>query len=314
MGIVLLRSAVMEAVVTGSAGFIGSHLVHALIERGYRITGIDRQPRSEMPGYRHTVLDLARNPVDTGVAEQVARADIVFHLAARPGVRGGGAALQRMRVRDNVVAAQRLLSVTPCATPVVATSSSSVYGGSQIGVPSREDDPLRPRGGYARSKVDMERLCALHRSRGGIVAVIRPFTVAGEGQRPDMAFSIWAEAVRSGDPIELFGSEDRSRDITDIRDVVEGLILAGERQLNETVNLGSGVTHRLIDLARAVIDVSGRDTGIVTSHGSSEEVDITIADTGRCARLLGFVPKTDIRALIGRQIEATAATTAMVLT
>ena len=253
------------------------------------------------------MLDLARKPIETGLVDLVARGDIVFHLAARPGVRGKGPGLQRRRVRDNIIATQNLLSVTPHATPVVATSSSSVYGGSPNGAPSREDDPLLPRGDYARSKVEMERLCAMHRSRGGIVAVVRPFTVAGEGQRPDMAFSMWEEAVRTGRPVELFGSEDRSRDITDVRDVIEGLIRAGARQVNETVNLGSGVTHRLIDLAQVVIEVSGRDTGVVIRPGSSDEVDVTIADTSRCSTLLGFVPKTDIRALIARQIDAAAA-------
>jgi len=299
----------MEAVVTGSAGFIGAHLVDALIDGGYRVTGVDRQWRSERPGYRHIVADLARKPVETGLMDLVARGDIVFHLAARPGVRGSGPGLQRSRVRDNIIATRNLLSVTPHSTPVVATSSSSVYGGSPTGAPSREDDSLRPRGDYARSKVEMERLCAMHRARGGTVAVVRPFTVAGEGQRPDMAFSMWEEAVRMGRPVELFGSEDRSRDITDIRDVVEGLIRAGERQVNETVNLGSGVSHRLIDLAQVVVDVSGRDTGVVVRPGSSDEVDVTIADTGLCSRILGFVPKTDIRALIARQIHATAALT-----
>lgn len=304
----------MEAVVTGSAGFIGRHLVEALIDRGYRVTGIDRQSRPGMPGYRHAVADLACDPGDTGVSELVARADLVFHLAARPGVRGNSPALQEVRRRDNVIAARNLLSVTPLAVPVVAASSSSVYGGTREGVPSREGDSLHPRGGYARSKVDMERLCEMRRAEGGSVAVLRPFTVAGEGQRPDMAFSMWLEALRKRDPIRILGSENRSRDITDIRDVVEGLIRAGERQVNEIVNLGSGVTHRLIDLVQVLMDISGRDTQVVVQPSSSDEVDVTVADITRCAQVLGFVPRTDLHSLLARQLEAAESVPAMAAT
>lgn len=294
----------MKALVTGSAGFIGSHLIDTLVDRGYLVTGIDRQSRSDRPGYRHAVLDLARDPHRTGLATLVNGADIVFHLAARPGVRGDSPVLQEIRRRDNVVATRNLLSVIPRAIPVVATSSSSVYGGSNGGGPSSEDDPVRPMGGYARSKVDMERHCEMHRARGGVVAVLRPFTVAGEGQRPDMAFSRWLDSLWNGESIRIFGSEQRSRDITDIRHVVEGLIRAGERRVNETVNLGSGVTHRLIDLARALIEVFGRETNIVVQPASSDEVDITLADTTRCSQLLGFVPRTDLRGLLARQVAA----------
>jgi nucleoside-diphosphate-sugar epimerase len=304
----------MDAVVTGSAGFIGSHLVEVLITRGYRVCGIDRQSRPDRPGYRHAVLDVADDPWRTGLSTLVSEADVVFHLAATPGVRGAGPVLDEMRRRDNVIAARSLLSVTPKATPVVAVSSSSVYGGSRDGVSSREDDSLLPRGGYARSKVDMERVCGMHRARGGTVAVVRPFTVAGEGQRPDMAFSLWLEALRRGEPIRIFGSENRSRDITDIQEVVKGLIRAGEGEINETVNLGSGVTHRLINLAHVVIDVFGRQADIVVQPASSDEVGITLADTTRCSKLLGFVPRTDLHSLVARQFEAASPISAMALT
>jgi UDP-glucose 4-epimerase len=296
----------MKAVVTGSAGFIGSHLVEALIDRGYRVTGIDRQSRADAPCYLHASLDLSRDPETTGLSELITGADIVFHLAAKPGVRGISPSLEAIRQRDNVVATRNLLSVTPRSTPVVATSSSSVYGGTIDGVASREDDPPQPRGGYARSKVEMERLCEMHRADGGLVAVVRPFTVAGERQRPDMAFSRWLDAMGKGDQLRIFGSELRSRDITDIRDAVEGLIRCGERQVNETVNLGSGVAHSLIDMAQTVIEVAGHDADIVVQPASSEEVDVTLADTTRCSLLLGFVPQTDLHALVARQMEAMA--------
>lgn len=294
----------MRAVVTGSAGFIGSNLVGELIARGYRVVGVDRHPRRATASYRHLVVDLAESPCGPEVATEVAAADVVFHLAARPGVRGGGSAIEWERRRDNVVATRNLLSVVPLETPVVATSSSSVYGNRSGPAASHEEDELHPRGGYARSKVAMEQMCARRRSQGGRVAVVRPFTVAGEGQRADMAFSLWLAALRRGEPIRLLGSKDRSRDITDVRDVVEGLIRAGERELNTTLNLGTGVGHRLFDMARALIEASGLDGEVVHSAVPLEEVVSTLADTTRCESLLGFVPITDLPALLARQVQA----------
>lgn len=302
----------MQAVVSGSAGFIGRHLVDELIARGYRVAGIDRQPEYTEPGYEHRTLDLADEVACGAVAGVLQQADIVFHLAARPGVRGRGPVIEEMRRRDNIVATGNLVSLVPADTPLVATSSSSVYGSSICGVPSREDDPLRPRGGYARSKVAMEQVCEQRRARGGLVAVIRPFTVAGEGQRPDMALSLWMRALRRGLPIQIFGSETRSRDITDVRDAVEGLIRAGERRVNRTVNLGTGVGHSLIEMANALLEASGLNGGIVQNPVSPDEADATLADTRVCRELLGFVPTTDLAGLIARQLEAEDRTDALV--
>lgn len=302
----------MQAVVTGSAGFIGSHLVYELLARGYRVAGIDRQPGYAEPGYEHHVVDLSDRLACAAVARPLQRADVVFHLAARPGVRGRGPLIEEMRRRDNVVATRNLVSLVPAETPLVVTSSSSVYGGSVGGVPSREDDPPRPRGGYARSKVAMEQVCEQRRAQGGLVAVVRPFTVAGEGQRSDMAFSLWIEALRRGLPIEIFGAETRSRDITDVRDAVEGLIKAGERRVNRAVNLGTGVGHSLLEMANALLEVSGVDRGLVRHPVSAEEVDATLADTRVCRQLLGFVPTTDLPGLLARQLEAADRNSALV--
>lgn len=304
----------MKAVVTGSAGFVGRNLVDELVARGYWVTGIDRQPVASGTGYGHVTADLATGAAHGRLAEIAAESDVVFHLAARPGVRSEGPHVARMRERDNVTATRNLLSSTPADIPVVAASSSSVYGGSRPGVASREDDPLRPRGGYALSKVAMERLCEERRARGGLVAVLRPFTVAGEGQRRDMAFSLWLEALRNGEPIRIFGSEQRSRDITDIREAVQGFIRAGERRLNETVNLGTGVGHTLIEMATTLMDVSGRSGEVVYHPASPVEVDATCADTGLCRELLGFVPTTDLPGLLARQIAATVPTKELVST
>ena len=300
----VITVAPVNVVVTGAAGFIGSHLVDEMLARGYTVTGVDRRWRSGPSGYRHRSIEMADESQLCALEGVVAEADMVFHLAARPGVRERGRHVEALRRRDNVVATRNLLKSAPLGTPIVATSSSSVYGGSLGGAPSREEDQLRPRGGYAWSKVAMELLCERRRAEGGLIAIVRPFTVAGEGQRPDMAFALWLDAVNRGEPIRLFGSDERTRDITDVRHVVEGLIRAGERRLNQTVNLGTGVSHRLIDMARALLDVSGLEGEILRQSAPADEVGSTLADTTRCRRLLGFVPRTDLHALIQRQVAA----------
>jgi nucleoside-diphosphate-sugar epimerase len=154
------------------------------------------------------------------------------------------------------------------------------------------------------SKVRMEELCNQHRASGGSVTVVRPFTVAGERQRSDMAFAVWLGALQRGDPIVLFGSGERSRDVTDVHDVVEGLIRAAECRVNTTVNLGTGVGHRLIDMARALIEVGGWDEDMIHAPVATEDVSATLADTKLCQSLLGFVPSTDLPAVLERLVSA----------
>ena len=298
----------MPVVVTGAAGFIGRHLVTALARRGYDVVGIDRRPGVPACAGTCLVADLAETlPAEVGDA--LREAEAVFHLAGRPGVRGTGPEIERLRYRDNVLAAEQVLACVPPGTPLVVASSSAVYGGAwhQGRRPSRESDPLRPLGGYARSKVELERRCQLRAARGGLVAVARPFTVAGEGQRPDMAIARWLAAVRRGDPIRIFGSPDRRRDVTDVNDVVEGLIRMAEREASGPVNLGTGVGHRLGDLAAAVCQALGAPATTVIEPAGAEEAPATLADTTRCRTVLGFVPRTDLHALIRRQALAAGA-------
>jgi nucleoside-diphosphate-sugar epimerase len=295
----------MRALITGSVGFIGSSLAATLEARGDGVIGVDRRA-ARRPG--HHLLDLADRTTLADLAALGSQVDVVFHLAARPGVRDQGAAAALRRRRDNVDATRNLLEAIPLGVPMVVASSSSVYGGSGSGIgeprPSHEEDPIRPLGGYARSKVAMEALCERRRDRGGTVAVVRPFTVAGEGQRPDMAFSIWWSALRAGRPIRILGSPERTRDVTDIRHVVEGLVRAADRGFDGTVNLGTGVGHRLVDMASAVLEATGVPGEIVVDPATPDEVTATLADTARCAAELGFVPHTDLRALVARQVAA----------
>lgn len=292
----------MSVVVTGAAGFIGSRLVARLLRDGHRVVGIDR--RAGMPaGALSLVGDLSRP--DALLREAIAGADAVFHLAGCPGVRDRAPDVAARRLRDNVLAGEQVLALTPPGVPVVVASSSSVYGGARHARgrdrACAEADALAPRGGYARSKAALEQRCARRAAAGGQVAVLRPFTVAGEGQRPDMALALWIDAARRGAPLRVLGSVERRRDVTDVRDVVEAFVRAAERGTTGVVNVGTGVGHRLIELADAVRAAVGADVPLVVEPASAVEPAVTLADTARCARALGFVPATDLTALVRRQ-------------
>ncbi|MBW3603987.1 MAG: NAD(P)-dependent oxidoreductase [Actinobacteria bacterium] len=296
----------MAVVVTGAAGFIGRQVVATLRRLGREVVGIDRRAWVPAPGERSVVADLAeRDPLVDRVLHD---ADGVIHLAACPGVRDRRPDIAVRRWRDNVVAGTRVLETTPAATPVVVASSSSVYGGAGPALrprPCRETDTLAPLGGYAWSKTALEQRAAARAADGGLVGVARPFTVAGEGQRPDMAIATWIDALLGGRTIVLFGSGARRRDITDVRDVADGLVRMLDRRVTATVNLGTGVTHPLDEVVALVAQRCGVEPRVQVAQVAAEDVPATRADVETCRRLLGFVPTTDLPALIDRQVRAT---------
>jgi nucleoside-diphosphate-sugar epimerase len=293
----------VSVVVTGSRGFIGRSLVAALSNRGDVVVGIDRQP-----GEQNAAIEINADLLDRDDAVDAAlrEASAVFHLAGCPGVRDHGPDVAQRRWRDNVLVTERVLAAVPLHTPLVVTSSSSVYGGAS-GRGCRESDLLSPRGGYAHSKVAVESLCAQRVAAGGMVAIARPFTVAGEHQRQDMAFAQWIEAARRGDPLRILGSPTRTRDVTDVRDVTHALVLLGERGVSGPVNIGTGRAHRLDTLAAVVAHATDAQLAIDVVPADPDEVVQTRADTTKLRRLTGFTPRTDLRALIARQYASACA-------
>lgn len=292
----------MVAVVTGGAGFIGRVLLEELGRCG-PVISVDREPVAQSESVTAITADLLDEVPQ--VQKALAEAKVVYHLAGCPDVRDPRPDADERRHRDNVQATAAVLRVVPPDVPLVVTSSSSVYGGTAAGRGCRETDRPQPRGGYARSKLAVERLCEQRLQAGGLVCVARPFTVAGEGQRPGMAVSRWIAAVRAGRPLPLYGSPRRSRDITDVRDAARALVGLGAAGARGLVNIGTGVGHSIEVIATAVCTALGVPPRFVVESGHPAEVEHTLADTTRLRGLIGWVPRTDLADLVARQVEAT---------
>lgn len=307
----------MFVLVTGAAGFIAGHVIRALLDRGDQVHGVDRLPAHgpDTTAYTHLQADLTTSRVWHHAAR---RADAVIHLAARPGVRSdghhnqqGGGDVERERARDILGTAESVLAATPLRTPVVVTSSAAVYGEGHRARGSREDDPLRPRGGYGRWKLAVEARCAERSAAGGLVSVARPFSVAGPGQRPDMAISRWLAAVTTGGPVTVLGDLARSRDVTAVEDVTAGLVALLDAAVVDgrggTVNLGAGRprTHR--EVLDAMERVCERPARIERRPPHPDDVRHTWADPTRAADLIGWQPHHDLDDLLRRQLQASTA-------
>ncbi|WP_240807716.1 NAD-dependent epimerase/dehydratase family protein [Actinomadura geliboluensis] len=305
----------MRVVVTGAAGFIGSHVVDACSGAGHEVLAVDAPARSLTPGLaRRTWARVAARPgvvaadVDLAVDEldAVARADVVLHLAGRPGVRDSWGPGRAVAERDNVTATRRLLAACLAAgrrPKVVVASSSSVYG-SAGRRPNREDDRLRPESPYAVSKVEVERLAGLAADAGLRVVVLRYFSVYGPRQRPDMAFHRFVEAALDGRPLPVFGDGHRSRSFTHVRDVVAATLAAAAEELPSgiAVNVGHPEHVAVRDAIAMLVDALGVQAEIQRETPVAGDAHRTWADTGRARELLGWEPAIGLREGLDDQI------------
>lgn len=302
----------MAVVVTGSAGFVGRAVVARLLAAGREVVGIDRRGGvpTGLPG--HTELHADLLGTDGVAAAAIREASGVIHLAGCPGVRDSRADVGWHRHRDNVLATAAVLGAAGRRTTVVAATSSSIYGGSVGGRACTETDPLNPRGGYAASKALSEALCRDHNDAGGRVVIARPFTVAGEGQRADMALAIWIEAARTGRPLRILGGPERTRDVTDVRDAARALVALLDADEPGPVNVGTGAPVRLDAMVEAIARTLDVEVRTRVEPAGPEEVADTRADTRRLASLVGFVPETNLADVVARQIAAVVPTSGRV--
>jgi nucleoside-diphosphate-sugar epimerase len=305
-----------KTLVTGVAGFIGSHLAERLVGRGRDVIGVDSftdyyaRERKE-DNLRHLVgdarfqlieADLARDDLDP-ILENVTS---VCHLAAQAGVRASWGRSFDTYLECNVSATQRLLETIKDRTvsKFVYASSSSVYGQTDD-LPMRETGATRPVSPYGVTKLAGEHLAVLyHKSYGVPTVSLRYFTVYGPRQRPDMAFHRFVRAALTGGRVAVYGDGLQTRDFTYIDDIVA----ATERALTdgppgEIINVGGGSRVRLADAIRLIERELGH--AVETDHEIRARGDVTdtMADNGKAERLLGFHPEVGLEEGLARQCE-----------
>lgn len=307
-----------RAVVTGAAGFIGSHLAHALLQAGTTVIGVDRRdPAADqtaaanlaashgLPGYMHITADLLTCAIDPLLLD----ADVVFHLAGIPGVRASWGPHFSDYVASNILATQRVMdAATRMRVPrLVVASSSSVYGPTSGG-PSVESDHPRPASPYAVTKLAEEQLCLAHAARADCptdVVALRYFTVYGPRQRPDMFTHRTLRAAITGQPLRLYGDGHQRRDFTYIDDAVTATIAAASAP-NGTgiVNVGGGSNASLLEVINIAKSLVGRDIQLHAEHARNGDVLTTWASPDRAHDVLGWQPTVDLHNGMRAQMQA----------
>lgn len=293
----------LRALVTGAAGFIGSHLCERLLRDGAEIQAVDRLSDYYDPEIKRSNLadldgeegfsfiegDL--NELD--LESLMAGVEVVFHLAAQPGVRASWGPDFDVYVSDNVLATQRLLEVSRDRQlrRFVFASSSSIYGDAER-FPVKESDTPAPISPYGFTKLAGEHLCGQYFQRFGVPTVaLRYFTIFGPRQRPDMAFSRFVRAGLDREPIEVFGDGLQERDFTYVADAVDATVAAGERGTpGATYNVSGGNAATVAE----VIETLGRLLGeeLTVDHRPVVVGDArkTSADTSSAREDLGYRP------------------------
>ncbi|HEY7317819.1 MAG TPA: NAD-dependent epimerase/dehydratase family protein [Candidatus Binatia bacterium] len=297
----------MKSVITGVAGFIGSHLAEKLLGLGHEVVGLDKfldnYPRefkeanlvhfASHPSFKFIGDDLAN--IELG--QLLNQADYVFHLAAQPGVRSSWGNEFSHYAHNNILATQLLLEACKevRVKKFVYASSSSVYGDTDD-LPMREDGRTRPVSPYGVSKLAAEHLCYLYWKAFGIPTVsLRFFTVYGPRQRPDMFFHILMRHLLLDEEIPLYDDGEQSRDFTYWADIVEGLAAAAFYPgSGEVFNLGGGGETTLLNVIKWVETISGRRAKLKRFDRQSGDVRRTRANLDQARAKLGYQPTVSL--------------------
>ncbi len=300
-----------RVLVTGAAGFIGSHLVERLLHENHEVIGVDsftgyysreRKERNLAAAMEDSAFELVEEDLLTLDCQNLlCGVDAVLHLAGEPGVRRSWGKSFGRYMERNVSTTQRLLEATSeGGIRFVYVSSSSVYG-SDSGGPVDEDHPRRPASPYGTSKLAAEELVGLYRRERGVPAtILRYFTVYGPRQRPEMALARFLFAARKGRPVEVFGDGGQTRDMTYVLDAVEATVAALEAEPG-VYNVGGGTRATVNEMLDAVRRVTGVDVEVRYGPPAAGDVRSTWADSRRAARELGYAPRTSLEEGIAAQ-------------
>jgi UDP-glucuronate 4-epimerase len=297
-----------RALVTGCAGFIGSHLTESLLRDGISVTGVDcfnaNYGRAQKLNNLHQALDWEAFefvPLDLSrgdLTDLVREVDVVFHIAAEPGVRSSWGSRFERYLTNNILATQQLLrALTEVPNRrLVYASSSSIYGESEA-LPTREDAPALPRSPYGLTKLSGEHLCNVYQANHDVeVTSLRYFTVFGPRQRPDMALNIFCQAAMNDNEIHVFGDGRQTRDLTFVDDVVAATRSAATAAIDSggAYNVGGGLRASLREILRVVEEMAARPLKLSFGDEQAGDVRHTGAEISKARSDLAFDPATSL--------------------
>ena len=301
----------MKCLVTGAAGFIGSHLCERLLAAGHAVVGVDAfiayypRPAKEAnlsaalahAAFTFHALDLRHDLLD-GLLDGVGA---VFHLAAMPGLAQSWTDFDLYQ-SCNLTATQRLLEATrgrPGLHRFVYASTSSVYGRFSSG---DEAMPVRPISPYGVTKLAAENLCRAHADEYGLPLVaLRYFSVYGPRQRPDMGYHRFLAALLAGQPVTVYGDGLQVRGNTYVADCVEANVAALDAPVGEVYNVGGGEAVSVWDILHKLEAITGRKAEVRQEPARAGDQRYTFADTTKLARHLGWRPRTGLDEGLARQ-------------
>jgi UDP-glucose 4-epimerase len=298
----------MKCLVTGAAGFIGSHLCRRLLEQDYDVLGVDMftdfypkwikerniEPLKKEKNFEFIQMDL--NELD--LKNTLKNIDTVFHLAAQAGIRTSWGENFSIYSKNNIEATQHLLEASRDShiTKFIYASSSSVYGLCPE-LPMVETSPLLPFSPYGVTKLAAEQLCLLYHKNYGIPAVsLRFFTVYGPGQRPDMAFHQFFKSIAEDKEISIFGDGTQTRDFTYIDDIIDAnFACIGKGKPGEIYNIGGGNRKNLNDTFLILEEICGKKTKVTKHAVQKGDVPHTFANIEKARKDLDYSPLTQLQ-------------------
>jgi nucleoside-diphosphate-sugar epimerase len=307
-------SAQSRVVVTGAAGFIGSHLCERLLALGHRVVGVDSFTDYYAHARKEQNLEACRSNsdftfeeldlVESDLRRALSGASVVYHLAGQPGVRPSWGSQFDRYVRDNVIATQRLLECLK-ESPIdrlVFAGSSSVYGDAEM-FPTKESALPRPVSPYGVTKLAAEHMTLLYTKNFGLPAVsVRYFTVYGPRQRPDMAFARFMQALVDREAIEVFGDGEQTREFTYVSDAVDGTIKAATADVvGQVFNLGGGSRVTVNQVLAKLQEISGIEVRRQALPAAPGDPRHTGASINLARERLGWEPRVPLGEGLAKQ-------------